>query len=56
MFFLKIQITFVNFNRVLDGFHHTIDAVMFDCHNLAWIDLSHNYLVNLNYVKNPSIL
>lgn len=36
---------------MLDGFHHIIDTVMYDCHNLAWIDLSHNYLVNLNYVK-----
>ena len=24
---------------------------MYDCHNLAWIDLSHNYLVNLAYVN-----
>ncbi|MFO0131209.1 MAG: leucine-rich repeat domain-containing protein [bacterium] len=37
--------------RNLDGnnFYSIVNSVMFNCKNLAWIDLSHNYLTSINY-------
>lgn len=40
--------------RNLDGsnFFTTINSVMLNCKNLAWIDLAHNYLTQINYSFN----
>ena len=37
--------------RSLDGnnFYTTINNVMNNCKNLAWIDLGHNFLTTVNY-------
>ena len=37
--------------RSLEGqnFYQVVKSVMINCKNLAWIDLSHNYLTDLNY-------
>ena len=31
------------------NFYNIVNSIMFNCKNLAWIDLSHNYLQDLNY-------
>ena len=36
--------------RFIDAtnFYKTIDSIVFNCKNLAWIDLSHNFLTAIN--------
>lgn len=35
--------------RELDGLNTVLDGIMENARNLQWIDISHNYLVNLDY-------
>ncbi len=43
----------LSYNKIkqLAGFDKVIDSVMYDCKNLQWLDISHNYLEALDYVK-----
>ena len=38
-------------HRNLNNFYQIVDIVMFDCINLQWIDLSHNFIEKLDYVN-----
>ena len=35
--------------RELSGLNGVLEGIMGNCHNLQWIDISHNYLVKLDY-------
>ena len=35
--------------RTIAGFDDVLEKVMYDWHNLCWIDLSHNFMVRLDF-------
>lgn len=43
----------LSYNQIRNilNFFPIVDTIMDGCKNLAWIDLSHNYIVDLDYVR-----